>query len=408
MISIINQKPEVMKRYIIIFVMLGLAFGLNAQTDRGGRTAPASTGNVRNDSDEKKSAPATTETRTREAAPSNSEPRVRESAPARTAPAESRPQPVYNESRNRETPAVRPTTTTRAVEQERPKTENNSNQQTPVVRPTSPRNADSPSTENRNTNVSNSRNENTPRAVEQDRSRSVNEGDQEPQRRPASNSGTSRENENRNSGSVRPQGGDRNVGTSRETNVERNNREYVPRTEPVYVEKRQAYRTPERPRTVRKVNPQPNYVYHPVEYRRTYYPYAEPRRVDIIWDVHMYNEYRYIYPQYDYWYYPYGYRIHTVSAYDAGMYIGEVARIYGRVVDVWYERQTDEYYLFFGERYPYQDFSVIIPGKTARRYSYRPERYFINRNIAVTGLVSLWDNRPEMLIRKRSQIDVYF
>jgi len=192
-----------------------------------------------------------------------------------------------------------------------------------------------------------------------------------------------------------------------EVNSDRN-RQYVPRTEPVYVEKRQAYRTPERTRTVRTANQSANYVYKPIEYRRNYYPYAEPRRLEIIWDIHMYNEYRYLYPQYDYWYYPMGYRIHTVSAYDANRYIGEIARIYGRVSDIWYERQSDEYYLYIGGPYPYQDFTVILPGKYARRYSYRPERYFANRNLTVTGLVSMWDNRPEMLIRKRSQVEIYF
>jgi hypothetical protein len=121
----------------------------------------------------------------------------------------------------------------------------------------------------------------------------------------------------------------------------------------------------------------------------------------------MYYEYCYLYPQFDYWYYPYGYRIQTVSAYDAYHFIGEVARIYGKVSEVWYERQTDEYTLYIGGPYPYQDFSVILTGKHARGFSFRPERYFRNRNITVTGLVSLWDERPEMLIRKRSQIEVY-
>ena len=369
--------------------MLVLASVLNAQTtNRGSRTAPATTNSSTDE--ERKATPVNTETRTREVTPSNNETRTREASPARNStttesreeapvratPAERRPEPVYNESRNRETPAVKSTTTTRTYE-------------------------NSPS------ETGTSRNENTNRVIEQERPSSSRNVNREPVRNPGTPTYSSRESGTRTQGSVRTDDRTRTTGTSREVNVERK-REYVPRTDQVSVEKRQAYRTPERPRTVRTVNHSSNYVHHPIEYRRSYYPYSEPHRLEIIWDVHMYNEYRYLYPQYDYWYYPYGYRIQTVSAYDAARFIGEIARIYGRVSDVWYERQTDEYYLFFGEPYPYQDFSVIIPGKTARRFSYRPERYFVNRNIAVTGLVSMWEDRPEMLIRKRNQIEVYF
>jgi hypothetical protein len=339
-----------MKRYIIITVMLALALGLNAQrTDTGNRGKSTTTTTRKSTVEEKKPSPVKTETRKKEASP------------------------------------VRTSTTTEK-RQEKP------------ARTSTPRNVETPAVENRSPETNKPRTTATSRTTEQERPRNVSEGNQQPERKAG---------ENRNSGVGRTENGQRPAGNTREVNVDRN-REYVPRTEQVYVEKRQAYRTPERPRTVRTVTHSTNYVNHPVEYRRSYFPYAEPRRVEIIWDVHMYDEYRYLYPQYDYWYYPFGYSIPTISAYDADRFVGEVARIYGKVYDVWYEGQTDEYTLYFGGPYPYQDFSVILPGKNARRYSHSPERYFTNRNIAVTGLVSLWDERPEMLIRKRSQIEVYF
>jgi hypothetical protein len=130
--------------------------------------------------------------------------------------------------------------------------------------------------------------------------------------------------------------------------------------------------------------------------------------LDIIWDVHLYHQYRNLYPHYDYWYYPIGYRIHTVSAYDADRYIGEFARIYGRVSEAWYNQETDEFLLYFGEPYPYQDFTVILSNRDARRFSRRPERYFTGKDIAVTGVVSVFDGKPEMVIKRRSQIDIYF
>lgn len=121
----------------------------------------------------------------------------------------------------------------------------------------------------------------------------------------------------------------------------------------------------------------------------------------------MYHNYSSWYPNYNLWYYPYGYRIHTISAYDAYNYIGEIARIYGRVTEVWYSGETREYYLYIGGPYPYQDFTVIVDYSDARRFSRNPVRYFTDRNITVTGLVSLFEDKPELLVKRHTQIDVY-
>jgi hypothetical protein len=373
-----------MKRYIIIFVLLVLALGLNAQrTNTGSRGKTTTTSASKSSEDDKKSKPSNTERRTREASPvkPDASTKKREESPARTTNTERKAEPANNESRNRKTPDVRTIST--------------------------PGKAETPAVENRSSQTKTTPSVTNARKTEQEPTRKVSTANQEQERKAGGLTPREREAGNRNSGNVRPAERNRTDGNSREVNAERN-REYVPRTEQVYVEKRQAYRTPDRPRTARTVNQSTNYDSHPVEYRRNYFPYSEPRRIEIIWDVNMYNEYRYLYPHYDYWYYPYGYRIQTISAYDASRYIGEVARIYGKVFEVWYERQSDEYTLYFGGPYPYQDFSVIVPGKHARRYSYHPERYFSNRNIAVTGLVSLWEDRPEMIIRKRSQMEIYF
>ncbi|MCF8370770.1 MAG: hypothetical protein K9H64_04050 [Bacteroidales bacterium] len=129
--------------------------------------------------------------------------------------------------------------------------------------------------------------------------------------------------------------------------------------------------------------------------------------INIYWDINMYREYRSWYPHYDLWYYPYGYSIHTISAYDAYDYIGEIARVYGEVDEVWYERSTDQYFMYIGAPYPYNDVTVIVDGRDARRLSRNPVRFFTKRHIEVTGLVSSFDGKPEILVKDRKQIRPY-
>ncbi len=144
-----------------------------------------------------------------------------------------------------------------------------------------------------------------------------------------------------------------------------------------------------------------------IHYRARHYPYRRPVNVNIIWTPAMHNEYIEIYPMVKTWRYPVGYRIATVSSYDAMYYRGEVADVYGKCEEVFYSRETDEFILYFGAYYPYHDFSIVVPGPVARRFSAFPERYFEQQYISVTGLITVFDGKPEIVVRRTTQLSVY-
>jgi hypothetical protein len=145
----------------------------------------------------------------------------------------------------------------------------------------------------------------------------------------------------------------------------------------------------------------------PREYRARRYPYRKPLGIHILWTNNMRIEYISIYPEVKRWNYAIGYNIPTISAYDALYYSGEVMNVYGKVYEVFYSARTDEYYLYFGAYYPYHDFTVVLPGWIARRYSSYPESYFERQNVIVTGLISTFDDKPELVVKRESQINLY-
>lgn len=196
------------------------------------------------------------------------------------------------------------------------------------------------------------------------------------------------------------------VNAPRNYNTQSNGRKYTPRTSERDAASRRTF-VINKPSRVNRVAPKVHYNYQSIDYRRTHKPYIAPRLANIIWNATMYRNYRSWYPEFNLWYYPYGYRIHTISAYDSYNYIGEIARVYGRVSEVWYSGESNEYYLYIGGPYPYQDFTIILEARDARRFSWDPIRFFTNRNVTSTGLVSLFEDKPEMQIRKRSQISLY-
>jgi len=145
----------------------------------------------------------------------------------------------------------------------------------------------------------------------------------------------------------------------------------------------------------------------PREYRARRYPYRQPLGIHILWTNNMRLEYIGIYPEVKRWNYAIGYTIPTISAYDALYYTGEVMNVYGKVYEVFYSARTDEYYLYFGAYYPYHDFTVVLPGWIARRYSSYPESYFERQHVIVTGLISTFDDNPELVVKRESQINLY-
>lgn len=142
-------------------------------------------------------------------------------------------------------------------------------------------------------------------------------------------------------------------------------------------------------------------------YRARHYPYRVPLHVDIYWTPAMRTEYVRIYPMVSTWRYPVGYRIQTISAYDAMLYHGEVMNVYGKVYEVFYSRETDEYMLYFGAYYPYHDMSVVVPGWIARRMSRWPEEYFERQHVIVTGLITSFEDKPEIVVRNTGQLRIY-
>jgi len=152
----------------------------------------------------------------------------------------------------------------------------------------------------------------------------------------------------------------------------------------------------------KKVNVHVHPATHHNHYRVVYYPAHR----DIIWTHRMHRYYVDLYPGYT-WRYPIGYSIRTISAFDARFNIGEVSRVYGRVYATWYNRESDDLLLFFGGEWPSQEFTMVIPGRIARKYSWRPERYFLGQHVFATGLITSYDGSPEMIIKKKHQLDVY-
>ncbi len=146
--------------------------------------------------------------------------------------------------------------------------------------------------------------------------------------------------------------------------------------------------------------------YHHNTYMNNYHVLYYPSYGNIYWSRNMYRDYHRWYPDYR-WNYSYGHRIQSISVFDAKYNLGEVAMVYGRVYATWHNKETDDFLLFFGGDYPYQQFTVVVPGHVARKFSWRPERFFLGEHVTINGLITTFDGSPEIVVKNKRQLSLY-
>jgi len=161
-------------------------------------------------------------------------------------------------------------------------------------------------------------------------------------------------------------------------------------------------------RHVRIINHYHNrFVPLPLEVRRVRYIYRRPVHVDLIWTPLLLHRFMYYYPTYTRWDVDFGREIETISAYDANEWVGTVKRVYGKVEEVFYSPEDENYILYIGAPFPYQDVSVVLPKHIAQSISMSPKWYFEKEMVWVVGLINTWEGKPEIVIRDEDQIRRY-
>lgn len=135
--------------------------------------------------------------------------------------------------------------------------------------------------------------------------------------------------------------------------------------------------------------------------------YVNPAHSKIYLRPIWYDFYFHLFPRYQISERDYNHRIDYVSGDNAKYYIGEIKSVYGRIYETYYDEEFNEFYIYLGAPYPNHDFMIVITGSLAAQYSVEPYRYFMDRNIQVTGLITDWNSEPEMIIKYSDQIIRY-
>src|SRR5437762_13585490 len=89
------------------------------------------------------------------------------------------------------------------------------------------------------------------------------------------------------------------------------------------------------------------------------------------------------------------------TAVEAAKHVGETAMVTDRVDGV-HQSSKGNIFLNMGGKYPNQAFTAFIPSASAAQFS-QPQEYE-GRTVAVSGKITLYRGKPEIIVNSPSQI----
>jgi DNA/RNA endonuclease YhcR with UshA esterase domain len=91
----------------------------------------------------------------------------------------------------------------------------------------------------------------------------------------------------------------------------------------------------------------------------------------------------------------------SYTAADAAKHVGETATVTDRVDGV-HQSGKGNIFLNMGGKYPNQTFTAFVPSSSAAQFS-NPQQYE-GRTVAVSGKITLYHGKPEIIVTSISQI----
>jgi opacity protein-like surface antigen len=102
----------------------------------------------------------------------------------------------------------------------------------------------------------------------------------------------------------------------------------------------------------------------------------------------------------------FAYAQETISPEDAAKFIGQQKTVCGTVASAHYDAKSKCTLLNLDKPSPNPLFTAYIGGSDRGKFEKPPEELFYGKAICVTGMIELYQGRPEIIVKDPSQIKV--
>lgn len=97
----------------------------------------------------------------------------------------------------------------------------------------------------------------------------------------------------------------------------------------------------------------------------------------------------------------------SITPSEAKNHAGENLTVCGKVYDVFHytKGKAQPTFINFGAAYPVHSFTALVWGTERQSFSFRLET-LENQNVCVTGYIKMYKGKPEMIIKRETQIKI--
>lgn len=97
-----------------------------------------------------------------------------------------------------------------------------------------------------------------------------------------------------------------------------------------------------------------------------------------------------------------------IRAIDTINHVGERKTVYGTIASTYYSYEScgSSTFLNFDRPYPEQTFTIVIWGPDRSKFQESPEIMFEGKTVYVTGEISSYKGKPQIIVTDPSQIEI--
>ena len=94
----------------------------------------------------------------------------------------------------------------------------------------------------------------------------------------------------------------------------------------------------------------------------------------------------------------------NITAQNAAKHIGEKITICGKIFGGRYFENNEKTLLNMGGAYPNHTLTVVIEGADRKKFSTKPEDFYLNKEVCITGEIKDFKGKPEVQVTEVKQI----
>jgi len=97
----------------------------------------------------------------------------------------------------------------------------------------------------------------------------------------------------------------------------------------------------------------------------------------------------------------------TIPLDSAKFYEGKTITICSKVIDTYVSKHEDETtFINFGKPYPNNSFTVVIYAKDLDNFKYSPTNYLKGKVICITGKITIYKDKPQMIVEGEEAVKI--